>query len=76
METIIRGERVDILIARHEKAIQILDYIKAFEVMKKGVQESLNGFPGTLASERPYYIHKMEIYDKCIMRLNERYNKL
>ena len=64
------------LIKQHKKKIEILEAIRHFENAIKLKTGSINGYPGTFPELRRKYIHNIEIYNKCIQRLTERYSKV
>ena len=64
------------LIKQHEKQIAILEAIRHFEKAIELKTGSLNGYPGTFPELRRKYNRNIEIYNKCIQRLTERYLKV
>ena len=63
-------------IEKHQQCIDILMGIKSFQRRIITVEESINGFPGTFLELRIKYAHRIDIYIRCINRLNQRYYKL
>lgn len=58
----------------HAKAMEILDAKAYFENSKKHFTErSLKLKESTLALS--YYVHRIEILNKCIERMNQRYER-
>jgi len=60
----------------HERCIEILEDIMIFENKRRRIKESLNGatgrlFPGLI----PEMMHDIDIAERCIERLRERYIK-
>lgn len=64
------------LIEKHQLKIEILEAIQHFARMIEHKQESIDGFPGTFINLRMKYLHNIEIYNKCINRLKQRYNEV
>ena len=64
------------LIEAHEKCIEVLEAIRTFERFIKSAHENIDGFAGTFPELRRKYIHRIEIYQMCITRLQERYSKI
>ena len=64
------------LIEKHEKAIEILQGIKGFELRIKLNMNTLNGFPGVFPKIRNRCYHDIEIQKKCIIRLINSYNQI
>ncbi len=60
----------------HEICIDILDAIQYYENMIINISEINNGFAGTFPQIKRKNIHRIEIYDMCIIRLKQRYNIL
>lgn len=58
-----------------ETCIKIVESIRFFKRMLESQQESLDGFQGTFPELRRKLIHKVEIYQKCADRLQQRYEK-
>lgn len=63
-------------IKKHQDCIEILEAIQTFEMLIKSGKENIDGFAGTFPEIRRKYIHNIEIYQMCITRLQERYNKI
>lgn len=67
---------IEYLLDRHYKAIELLDGINSFKNrigMRKG---SLKGFAGTFPNLKAKYLNEIDTFERCIVRLEERYNKL
>ena len=63
-------------IRTHETLIEILEAIQSFEGYIQHRQESINGFAGTFPRLRNEYLHNIDIYQRCITRLNLRHSTL
>jgi len=57
----------------HEKAIEILEGIEAFEQQKKSIKESLNGYGGTIIDLRDQYQKKIIAIDKAINKMKQKH---
>ena len=64
------------LIDNHQLCIEILEGISHFQSSIRLKKESLNGFAGTFYELRIKYAHNIDIYNRCINRLNQRYNNI
>lgn len=60
---------------RLDTCIKIVEGISYFKRMLKSQQESIDGFQGTFPELRRKLIHRMEVYQKCVDRLQQRYEK-
>jgi hypothetical protein len=61
---------------KHQQGIEILEAMETFNRRIKSTQDSLNGFGGQFEWLRKKYTHNIEIYEKCVERLYQRYMKL
>jgi ABC-type Zn uptake system ZnuABC Zn-binding protein ZnuA len=59
-----------------QTCIEILEAITHFENMIKLKKESINGFSGTFPELRKKYLHNIQIYQKCMIRLIQRYKTI
>ena len=66
----------DLLIEKHNKAIEILEAINGFEKRKELVNDSLNGFPGTFPELAKEYKNRLVVLDMCINRMQEKHIRL
>lgn len=64
------------LIASHEMAIEILEGVQHFERLIKGREDSIKALNGNHMWLSDGYLHLIEIYRMCIVRLTERYKKI
>lgn len=64
------------LIEKHQKAIEILLQIEYFENLIQMTNDSLKGIAGEFANLKIKYEHDGVIYNKCIDRIKQRYDKL
>jgi len=62
-------------IKKHEICISILQGVSEFEERKKMITESFYGFSSSFPELKEKYLRDIEIHDKCIERLKQRYNK-
>ena len=60
------------LIDKHQMCIEILEGIMHFEQQKKHRIESIEGFAGTFPELR----RKYDTINRCIKRLEQRYNRV
>jgi len=60
----------------HQTIIEILEAIQTFENLIMSKMDSINGFAGTFRELRIKYTHDIDIYERCIVRLNERIENL
>lgn len=60
---------------RLETCTKIVEGIGYFKRMLKSGQESLDGFQGTFPELRRKLVHRMEVHQKCVDRLQQRYEK-
>jgi hypothetical protein len=58
-----------------ETCVKIVEGIRLFKRLIESQQESLDGFQGTFPELRRKLIHRIEIYQKCVQRLEQRYEK-
>ena len=78
MQTTEIQNRINDKINTHEVLIQVLEVIRCCEQLKSIHLERIapdsyyRNFPDLVAK----YKYKVEIYDMCLIRLNERYQKL
>jgi hypothetical protein len=70
------GMNTESLIKKHERCIEILYAIKYFEERKKNRIESIDGFAGLFPELKQKYINNIDIINRCIKRLIERYNRI
>ena len=63
-------------INRQMLGLEVLEGIEYFETRIKLTKESINGFAGTFPELNKKYEHNLIIFDMCIKRLNQRYNKI
>jgi hypothetical protein len=64
------------IIDKHQVCIEILEGIQYFEQSKKHKIESIEGFAGTFPELRRKYVHEIDIYNRCIKRLEQRHDKV
>lgn len=57
----------------HQRAIEILEATRHFERRKQTLIENLDGFCGTFPELNRKYRHQVEIMDRCIARMKQRY---
>ena len=63
-----------LLIDKHQLCIEILEGVKYFEKAIELKKYSINGFSGTFPELRRKYIHDVDIYERCVKRLKQRYD--
>jgi len=61
---------------KHEMCIELIHAKKYFERLIISRDDGINGFSGTFPSLKRKYIHDIEIYKRCIERLNLRYRNI
>lgn len=59
-----------------EKAIEIQEAIEHFKRLIRSKNDSINGFAGTFPELRKKYFDNIHTYNRCIIRLEERFEKL
>ena len=64
------------LIDQHQQLIEIVEAIQHFQMAKRHTIQSIEGFGGTFPRLRKKYIHNIDIYNRCINRLKERYSRI
>lgn len=64
------------LIKKHLTSIKILEGIQIFERRKQNKFESINGFAGTFPALRKKMLNEVDTINRCIKRLQSRYDKL
>jgi len=64
------------LIDKHQQCIEIVEAIAHFQMSKRHTIRSIESFGGTFPNLRKKYIHNIDIYNRCINRLKERYNRI
>ena len=64
------------LIDKHQSLIELAEAIHSFQMSRKLTIQSIEGFGGTFPELRRKYIHNIDIYNRCINRLKERYNRI
>jgi len=65
-------EKID----KHQVCIEILEAIRLYMRLISNVYEGLNGFPGTFPRLRKKCEHDIDIYNRCIRRLESRHEKV
>lgn len=63
------------LIERHEECINILDSITHFERLIRVDKDTIDQLPIEFKDVRDKFNHKIDVYQKCIERLEQRYQK-
>ena len=64
------------LIEKHQMCIEILEGIMHFEQRKKLRIERIEGFGGTFPELRRKYVNDIDTINRCIKRLEQRYNSV
>ena len=67
---------MDDIIAKHEKAIEILMAIKYFERRIILLNESINGFLGSFPQLRRKYVNDLDTVKRCLARMKYKYSQL
>jgi len=62
-------------IKQHETAIELLQAIDHFNIMKRHTNDSIKGSASYFPELVKKYNHDLIIYTMCISRLENRYNK-
>ena len=63
------------LIERHEECINILDSITHFKRLIEVDKDTIDQLPIEFKDVRDKFNHKIDVYQKCIERLEQRYQK-
>jgi hypothetical protein len=64
---------VDMLKARHERCIEILEAIESFRNRKKRLIENIGGFGGIFPELRKKYVNNVDTVNRCLKRLEAKY---
>jgi hypothetical protein len=64
------------LIDKHQMCIEIVEAIMHFQLRKKHLIQSINGFGGSFSELRRKYVNNIDTINRCIKRLEERYNRV
>lgn len=64
------------LIDKHQMCIEILGGIIHFEQRKKHMIESIEGFAGIFPELRRKYVNDIDTINRCIKRLEQRYQRV
>lgn len=64
------------LINKHQTCIEIIEAIMHFERRKKHIVESIESIAGTFPDLRRKYVNDIDTINRCITRLQERYNRV
>jgi len=62
------------MIKEHERAIEILEAIKAFDKRIQRNIESINGFAGTFPRLKKKYLNDIDTQKKCVYKLIDIYS--
>ena len=76
MDSYVDQSRVNVLIKKHERIIEVLNAIKEFEHRIELNEGSINSYAGTFGNLKRKYEHRIKIQLSCINRLYSMYNKL
>jgi len=63
------------LIKKHKTCIEILEAIEVFESLIEHKALSIEALNGNFPDLKAKYLHNIDIYKRCINRLNLRYTK-
>jgi hypothetical protein len=63
-------------IKNHETSIELLEAMQHFENLIKHKETAIKMCENSFPRLQYKYIHNIDIYNKCINRLQNRYNKL
>lgn len=67
---------IETQIKRHERCLEILQAIQSLKVRRQCNRDSLNGFQGTFPSLRRRLENNIDTLDKCIIKLNNKYQNI
>lgn len=63
-------------IKKHERCIELLEAMRTFKNLINLNRGSINGFPGTFPELRRKYLHRIDIQERSIARLELIYKKV
>jgi predicted RNase H-like nuclease (RuvC/YqgF family) len=66
---------INLLIKKHEDAIELLENIESYERQKEDLEYSKNGFGGEILG-KAYYDKKIKAVERLINILENKYKKL
>lgn len=67
---------IETQIKRHERCLEILQAIQYLKVQKQCKKDSLNGFQGTLPTQRRKLENDIDTLDRCIIKLANKYKNI